>query len=55
MLFRSIPVLVAKAVPTDRAVQYANENKIVLIARARRDSFEVFSNKYKESIGVITC
>jgi len=39
-----IPVLVAKAVPTDRAVQYANENKIVLIARARRDSFEVFSD-----------
>ena len=38
-----IPILVAKAVPTDRALQYAFLHKIVLIARARSDSFEVFS------------
>lgn len=37
-----IRVLVAKAVPTDKSIEYARENKIVLIARARKDHFEVF-------------
>lgn len=37
-----IPVLVAKAVPTNRSIQFAKEKKIVLIARARKDSYEVF-------------
>ena len=37
-----IPVLVAKAVPTNRSIQFAKEKKIVLFARARKDSYEVF-------------
>ena len=37
-----IPILVSKAVPTDKSIEFARENKIVLIARAREDHYEVF-------------
>ena len=39
----NIPVLVAKALPTDKAIQYAKDNNIVLIARARNGEYEIFN------------
>ncbi len=39
----NIPILVAKALPTDKATQYAKDNNIVLIARARNGEYEIFN------------
>ena len=39
----NIPILVAKALPTDKAIQYAKDNNIVLIARARNGEYEIFN------------
>ncbi len=39
-----IPVLISKSVPTDRAVSLARDNKVLLICRAGRDSYEIYSD-----------
>lgn len=39
----NIPILVAKALPTDKAIQFAKDNDIVLIARARNGEYEIFN------------
>lgn len=41
-----IPILISKALPTDKAVKLAKEKGLTLICQARKDSFKVF---YKNS------
>ena len=41
----NIPILVAKALPTNQSIEYAKANKLVLIAKAVNNSYEIFTQK----------